>query len=1230
MEPLDPLTVPLTGTRLIEASAGTGKTFAITTLYVRLIIERGLRVDEILVVTYTRAATAELRDRVRLRLRQALIALDKGGAPSDPDLDALVKARLASGTEATDRIRLLAALRAFDQAAIYTIHSFCQRTLQLSAFESGTSFDLEFMTDQGPLVAEIALDFWARELYEAPEAFVRFLMRPIKPRTPESLIKLARKAVDNRAMPILPPRPDTDAAAGARWNAARDEAAAIWAKERDAVLDLLAESKALKANMYKEDKIRGEWATALDGMLAPGAASGSIDFKVLHKFSEAGITQGCKKGHEAPSHPLFALCGAMDEVAEGFGDRELALLIDCMEYARSEIQVRKAAASTQSFDDLLYELRDALRGPGGTTLTTAMRLRYRAAMIDEFQDTDPVQYEVFRRTYQQADPAEELALFLIGDPKQAIYAFRGADVFTYMTAREDAGAASNTLATNWRSDPSLVGAVNTLFSRARAPFIFDGIEFTPVSARPDAVDGLGGDLDGAAPLQLLFVPREGRESKDGFINKSMAAGELVEGIAGRIATLLNSSATLHGKPVTPADVAVLCRTNRQAANMQQALRHVAVPSVVEGDSSVFDSEPAESLERVLLAMVEPGNTRAIKAALATELMGVSGDGVYALQADEEAWDGWLQKYRSWQQTWKEQGFVQAFRRMIADHEVDRRLLELADGERRLTNLYHLGELLQAEAMASRAGPQALLRWFTLMRTDAAARADAVGDTAQIRLESDADAVKLVTIHKSKGLEYPIVYCPFLWDGTLLRMDDAVWIRFHDPDDGDRLKLDLGSGDKGAHALLAEREALAENLRLLYVALTRARYLCTVVWGGFRGAGSSPLAYLLHQPDTFSTDPQGLEVFAERVKGMTDDELVGDLEKLVHAAGDAIALEYFDPRVVPPFAPTATAAGSLACREAKRKLAAIGRLSSFSSLVSTEVSDERVRDQAHDHDADRESAAAPPPAPAASPAAPVAQVPLHDFPRGSRVGQMLHHLFEKLDFCDPDPQVLSAATAASLSRFGLDTDLAAQLAPAISGVLGTPLPDAEGPLTLADVPWEQRLVELEFMFPVADSSPTLTPSALANAFRTRKDAPWPTWYPDRLAELGFAPLAGYLRGFADLVFVHNERWYLVDYKSNFLGPAPDDYAPARLIAPMANHHYFLQYTIYLVALHRYLGLRLRGYDYERHFGGVYYLFLRGMAAAHPSGCGVFRDRPPAAFVNVLSSLAGEPAQPGGQA
>ncbi len=1226
MQPLDPIAVPLTGVRLIEASAGTGKTFAITTLYVRLVVERGLRVDEILVVTYTRAATAELRDRLRARLRQALTAITNGGDPDDPDLDRLVQARITTGAEAQARARLVAALRAFDQAAIYTIHSFCQRTLQDSAFESGVSFDTEFMTDQGPLISEIALDFWAREIYDAPEPFVRSLLRPHDAVTPALLTQLARQAVANREVPTLPGRPTFDDTAGRRWTDAQARAAAVWATEREHIIDLLANSTALKKNMYKADNIRGPWAQAIDDMLGARPTSGALDLKILGKFTEAGIANGCKKNCQPPHHPLFEICGEMVDVADDFAARELALLLDLITYARKEIQSRKSAAQVQSFDDLLYQLRDAVCGPGGDELASKIRERYRAALIDEFQDTDPVQYQVFRTVYQSASAGDDLSLFLIGDPKQAIYGFRGADVFTYMSARGDAGAASNTLDTNWRSDPALIAGVNTVFAAARDPFIFDGIEFAPVKARPGADNALGGTLAEAAPLQLLFVPRTGRTGKkDNLISKTMAAGDLPAGIAGRIATLLSSDATIDGVPVSPGDIAVLCRTNRQATHMQRALRALAVPSVLDGDASVFDSEQAEALGRVLLAMVEPGSTRAIRSALVTVMMGVSGDELCALQADEEAWDRWLQLYRRWQRSWKDEGFIQAFRRMIADHGVDRRLLELTDGERRLTNLYHLGELLQAEVMASRAGPQALLRWFELMCADKAARGDAVGDSAQIRLESDADAVKLVTVHKSKGLEYPIVYCPFLWDGALLRMNDAKWIRFHDSDDGDRLKLDLCSEDHPAHKQLAEREALAENLRLLYVALTRARHMCTVVWGAFRAAGSSPLAYVLHQPATFTTDPDGLKKLAKHVKGLSDDELIEELEELVAAGDGSIGLSYFDVQPVPAFAPASKPAGTLSCRQARRRLRTTGRLSSFSALVASDTSGAQSRGQERDHDADHDATSATALTPAATDTD--SQVPLHDFPRGARAGHMFHNLLETIDFCAADPQTLFTSVDSALVSSGYDGRLAEQLSPAITGMLLTPLAGDSATMTLAELTPEQRLVELEFIFPVAAASAAMTATGLADAFRSRTAAPWLASYPDRLQHLDFAPLAGYLRGYADLVFRHQGRWYLVDYKSNFLGPSTSDYERSHLAEAMAHHHYFLQYHIYLVALHRYLRLRVKDYDYERHFGGVFYLFLRGMAPGHPPDCGVFHDRPPLTLVSRLSSLVGEPANPG---
>jgi len=1233
MKALEPNRVTLRGTKLIEASAGTGKTYAITALYVRLLIESGLTVDQILVVTYTRAATAELRDRIRGRIRRTMAALEGGGDPDDAVLDELVRLREAAGTVARDRTRLLAALHAFDQAAIYTIHSFCQRTLQDNAFESGTSFDTSFITDQGALITEIAQDYWARRLYDASDRFVSFVCRPDSPRvTLQALVDLAREVTGNLDLEVLPAAaPGQDEVAVARWCEAHARAAAIWQTERDAIVDLLASSPALKKNMYKADSVK-VWASRMDDAMRPGTMAISSKFDKFVKFTTAELAAGCKKGQSPPAHDFFTACDALPPAADDLAAREQALLLDFVGYAREQLHRRKQAQDIQSFDDLLYQLRDALLGPGGDGLAAAIRERYRAALIDEFQDTDPVQYTVFRRVYHDADAGEGVGLFLIGDPKQAIYAFRGADIFAYMEACANAAGELYTLQTNWRSDPSLIDAVNALFSRAPDSFVFDRISFAPTKPCGQAKDSLGGALAGKAPFAVLFLRRteHDKQGRPKAITKTRARADLRTGVAREIADLLTpeQGATIDDRPVRPGDLAVLCRTNREASGMQVALREVGVPSVLEGDASVFDSPQAAGLERVLRAAVTPHDAGAVKAALTTPMLGVTGDELHALQSDEQGWDRWLDHFRAVHQIWSDKGFIQAFRSLLGENAVEDRLLRLVDGERQLTNLYHLGELLHAEAVSSRAGPETLLRWIGLMRTDAAARATAVGDAAQIRLESDAAAVKLVTIHKSKGLQYPIVYCPFLWDGKLLHGTRDQGRRFHDPDDANRLKLDLGSAAIDAHEHLAERETLAENVRLLYVALTRARHKCTVAWGGIKSSETSPLGYLLHQAGEVATDGQGLEALAERIKGLPDEDLLSVLADLQAAAPGAIEVRDLSIEAGADYVPPAAVEPHLTCREALRSLRGHWRTSSFSALTSADS--RQIGRVEHERDHDANSTASGPVIAATTSSSSGEPVPLRDFPRGARTGQMLHDILETIDFSDHGSAALTHHVEAALARYGFEAGWSSALGEALLQVLRTPLPGADGPLTLTSVPSSQRLNELAFIFPVSGASGELTSRSLARALSTHPAAPWQASYPARVAELGFTPLAGFVSGFADLVFTQGQRWYLVDYKSNDLGPTTAAYAPARLAEAMAQHHYFLQYYIYLVALHRYLSFRLPGYDYEQHFGGVYYLFLRGMAPDNPPGCGVYRERPPKEVVEQLSALLGHAAPRGGDA
>ncbi|MFQ5768692.1 MAG: UvrD-helicase domain-containing protein, partial [Acidobacteriota bacterium] len=496
----DPLSIPLTGTHLIEAGAGTGKTYAITGLVVRLLVERGWPVDRILVVTYTRAAMAELRERVRTRIQEGLAALQAGGDPEDDLLDHLARRSRAAGTVHRDGRRLASALSSFDQAAILTIHGFCRKMLADSAFESGLPFDTEFLENQALLVREIAHDFWVGRMMEAPASLVRFLTerKASQQVRPDTLVCLATKAADHREMPLVPGRPaPADPGAEKAWHTAYVQAAGIWREEKDPVIDLLCRSQALNRNKYRAASIRGLWAVQMDALMSSAVPPIPESFQRFVKFTPAELQEGCKKGRTPPEHPFFAACEALkkadDRCRADFEARETALHLDLVEFARAEMVRRKERDGSRTFDDLLYLMRDGVRSPEGEQLRAFLRARFFAVLIDEFQDTDPVQYELFHEVYHQEAGGSDAALFLIGDPKQAIYAFRGADIFTYMEARRQAGGHLHSLQTNWRSDAKLIRAVNTLYGRTRRPFFMETVAFKPVEPAPPGAERCGED-----------------------------------------------------------------------------------------------------------------------------------------------------------------------------------------------------------------------------------------------------------------------------------------------------------------------------------------------------------------------------------------------------------------------------------------------------------------------------------------------------------------------------------------------------------------------------------------------------------------------------------------------------------------------------------------------------------------------------------------------------------------
>jgi exodeoxyribonuclease V beta subunit len=1225
---LDPLGLPLAGTALIEASAGTGKTYTLATLYLRLLLEQRLQVGQILVVTYTNAATAELRDRIRRRLREALAVfahLDRTGEPpADAGSDraplvALAEASRRAGTLAADQAHLAAALRGFDEAAIFTIHGFCQRILLENAFESGVPFDAELVTEEGPLCREMVQDFWLRTLYDAPAAFVRRAYDAGL--VPDRLEQLARRVLTHRDMEVLPegarpPSAQEIARLTAEHRAARGAAAEIWTRAR-AEIEPLVDPRHLNRTSYPEDKIAA-WCAELDDWLMRPSGPAFAPFARIEKFAASHLAAKTKRDGVTPRHAFFAACErihAAQQAIEGeYREFELWLQRELVRYVRGEVAARHERANTQSFDDLLYRLRDALRAPStGDVLADRIRERFRAALIDEFQDTDPVQYEIFRTVYGGRAP-----LLLIGDPKQAIYGFRGADVFTYVAAK--AGAQAHTLDTNHRSAPGLVVAVNTLFKRARDPFVFAEIPFHEVRPAPGKAASLEGPLASAPPLEVLFL----RHDKPAKATSKDPFERHVPGVvANEVVRLLQSGTSVGGRPLHAGDVAVLCRANWQAVAMQEELRRHGVPSVLHGDDSVFESPEAEEIERVLRAVAEPADPGLVRAALATRLVGFDAPALAALQADETTWDRWAARFREWLDVWTEQGFMAAFRRLLDACETQRRLLSLEDGERRLTNVLHVAELLQTAAREAHRGPLALVDWLSLMRHDAAARVEVAKEAAQIRLESDERAVQLVTIHRSKGLEYGVVYCPFAWHGGDLHTTERSWVKYHDPDERLALKLDLGSSEREAHLDRAKLEDFAENLRLLYVAMTRAKHRCSLVWACAPSAKHAPLGYLLHQVPG-PTAEATVGATKERIRQLDEDAMLADLRRLAEESSGSIGVRELPlpdaaiPRLL--HAAAGEDAGGLAGpREARRTLDAVWRTSSFSRLAASGGRTSHGAEEGIDRDegtAIAHGELAPGRAPRGA-----TPVVLHGLRAGARTGELLHWILEQLDFTREGTDELVARVREGLARFACDAAYEPVLVRGIADALATPLGGTAGSFALAALPRERRLDELPFLMPVRRG---FDRNRLAACFERHPSPRLPADYAGRIRRLGFGMLEGFLAGFIDLVFEHGGRWYVVDYKSNFLGPQPDDYAPARLAREMSLHHYVLQYHLYVLALHRHLAARLPGYDYERHFGGVYYLFLRGMSPANPPSCGVFHDRPGAALVGELSALLGEPA------
>ncbi len=1187
-------TVNLAGLNLIEASAGTGKTYTLAELYLRLILEKGLTVDQILVVTYTKAATEELRDRLRQRLvdaRDTLLGIIDAGKVVE-----YIQKHIDDSQKEQASRQLNLAIQSFDEAAILTIHGFCQRVLGDFAFESALPFELELMGDDVALLQSATDDFWRREVMTADRESVAYLVS--KKETPETLLKSIRNYIGKPYLNLLAV-PEMDVVAcGASAQTQFERVQSLWQQEQEAITTTLQNKTLLNGRKYPTTSIE-KWLGLLTALLVEVQVP-LVLFADFERFTPAKLEDAIKPDQTLPELRFWSACETLLERCE---QRQLAmergqqqLRLRLLTYLRTTLPDQKQQQQVQSYDDLLLNLDNALKGEQGEWLAEQLRAQYPAALIDEFQDTDPIQYASFSRIYTNSG----LPTFLVGDPKQAIYSFRGADIFTYLEAKSAADK-QHTLATNWRSHPKLVSAVNTLFERQMSPFHHDDIPFQAVAAAREALPTFVLEDKPVVPLQVLWakgkLKETGKDKGKAQLSKGQMTEVAVNATANEIATLLNQSALgkahlCDGKSeekqsLVGGDIAVLVRNHKQALAIQYALQVRGINSVQQGKETIFAAREAQQLERILWAIAQPANAGRVRAALVTELWGITATQLYALEQDDIQWQSTLDVFYELHQQWQQQGFTRMFRQWLIRLSVQQRVLTLPNGERILTNLNHLAELIQAQCSEQKSGMEAVLHWLAASRQSDHANNDA----AQLRLESDEQLVKIITIHKSKGLEYPIVFCPFLWDVHLRAAKNDV-ISFHGEADQTAC-VAFSEPDLTAAQPIATAEERAEDMRLLYVALTRAKEQCVIVWG--------PAQY---QKGRHVSDSALFSLLHPTLDTVDNDAMRADLEALVADNRDTISItpimldEQINYKGAEESSPTLTA------RQFKGNIAVPWAIGSFSGLTRSSSHPQQVELPDYDqHIPMMESLSVP---------------DVQDernrfsFPRGAQAGTCLHALFEYWDFTSDDSVAMKALVARTLLQYGFDaekwTDVACQW---LVEVLATPL-DKSG-FKLADLTPIKRLDELEFYFPVAD----LTVSRLQQALLPilEKDAPLAMV----LNRLNFHNLDGFMKGFIDLVYEHEGRFYVVDYKSNHLGNKAADYQAEALEQAMISHGYPLQYAIYSLALHRYLRLRIPDYDPAHHFGGVYYLFIRGM---HPERGqdtlrpGVFFDKPSEAILDAL--------------
>lgn len=1214
---LDPLTLPLSGTCLIEASAGTGKTYTIAALYVRLILDhhpdatlpgRELLPPDILVVTFTEAATKELRERIRERLSQAARFFREQAVASDNFLQA-IRAQYDSSIWPTCARRLELAANWMDESAVYTIHSWCNRMLQQHAFDSGSLLHQEVNTDDTELLHEVVRDYWRSHYYAIANNDPNFQRLYTLFQHPDTLLQEIRTLLNNLD-PIadcLGIYPDIKTLMSNVHSARQQALQALkqpwgqWAPEIKALLETAVKNKVLPAKNYKSNSIQAWIGKISAWSLDPTLETLDIGTGLV-SLTPAGMANLANTGQTPPVHPGFEALNQLPSQLAALPDLKVELIKHAIHWIRNRYASEKQRMARMTFDDMLTRLDEALQGSNGQRLANVIRQQYPIALIDEFQDTDPVQYRIFSTLYATYTESS-VGCFMIGDPKQAVYSFRGADIYTYLKAHQDTTGRHYTLGTNYRSTTELVAAVNQVFEQAdqqsEGAFRFKRDNNNPLPFIPVAAKGREDewviDNQPAPALSIWY-----NETTDA-VGLPQYRHTMAEATASEIVRLLNLAKTggtgfqsdADIQPLQPSDIAILVRSGTEAKVMRLALAKRQLRSVYLSErDSIFASREAADMLLWLKALAEPRNERKVRTALSSATFGWSYQTLQQMALDEPGWEQQLERFIGYQQRWQQDGILPALRCLMSDYGLHTRLTQASDGERCITNLLHLAELLQ-HASSQLDGEQALIRYLA---EAIEAQSNQIGDEGIIRLESDANLIKIITIHKSKGLEYPLVFLPFICSFREVSSRFHAHYRYHDANQV--LNIDLTKADE--IRVLSDTERLQEDIRLLYVALTRARYAC---WLGIAPvkSGNTKVCQL---------EKSAMGSLLNWQTGMPPEALAqqlallqGDCDMIVLSQPPSVSEEIY---LTPQLSDRLEAA-----RIASARITRHWWVASYSAL---QIEDTRLisEDQPHQTEEletskdDKQNDEAE----INSAEATKLLQGIHSLARGSGPGVLIHDLLEQCARTGFSTVQANPVLAQEFiqKRFNSSEWTHKQdiIATALSSWLNMPLLE-NSPLSLAQLPVDAYQAEMEFLLGAdAVDIHTLDRLVTRHTFAGQ-------------ARPGLQPgyVNGLLKGFIDLVFVHQQQYYVVDYKFNSLGDDDASYTVETLEKAMLAKRYDLQYSLYLLALHRLLQVRLGAhYDYDTHIGGGLYLFLRGVRS--PTGGRLF-SKPPRALIENMDQL-----------